>query len=211
MPVARGDDEVEAVQERVDRLRDLGALHHGQRTARREIVWKSTTIRKTSTWGIVLGSPDTSVRPSTEGSLRREPRMMNIAVAGAGREERAWSGAPRMARRRASRRFSAATGRARTAPLPGDGDAAAAEDIAQEGFLSALRALDRFDRRRPFGPWLHRIVVNRAIDWSRARALRHEVGRARRSSPPSPAPQNPYSDDSRPRSPRFHPTSAPWS
>src|SRR3954468_7357389 len=46
-------------------------------------------------------------------------------------------------------------------------DAAAAEDIAQESFLAALRALDRFDRRRPFGPWLHRIVVNRAIDWSR--------------------------------------------
>jgi RNA polymerase sigma-70 factor (ECF subfamily) len=56
------------------------------------------------------------------------------------------------------------------------GDAAAAEDIAQESFLAALRALDRFDRRRPFGPWLHRIVVNRAIDWSRARALRREVG-----------------------------------
>ena len=54
-------------------------------------------------------------------------------------------------------------------------DAAAAEDIAQEAFLSALRALDRFDRRRPFGPWLHRIVINRAIDWSRARALRREV------------------------------------
>jgi RNA polymerase sigma-70 factor (ECF subfamily) len=56
------------------------------------------------------------------------------------------------------------------------GDAAAAEDIAQESFLAALRALDRFDRRRPFGPWLHRIVVNRAIDWSRTRALRREVG-----------------------------------
>jgi RNA polymerase sigma-70 factor (ECF subfamily) len=53
-------------------------------------------------------------------------------------------------------------------------DAAAAEDIAQEAFLSALRALDRFDRRRPLGPWLHRIVVNRAIDWSRARTLRAE-------------------------------------
>jgi RNA polymerase sigma-70 factor (ECF subfamily) len=53
-------------------------------------------------------------------------------------------------------------------------DAAAAEDIAQEAFLSALRALDRFDRRRPLGPWLHRIVVNRAIDWARARALRPE-------------------------------------
>ena len=55
-------------------------------------------------------------------------------------------------------------------------DAAAAEDIAQEAFLAALRALDRFDRRRPFGPWLHRIVVNRAIDWTRARAVRAEVG-----------------------------------
>jgi len=56
------------------------------------------------------------------------------------------------------------------------GDAAAAEDIAQESFLAAVRALDRFDRRRPFGPWLHRIVVNRAIDWARARALRREIG-----------------------------------
>jgi RNA polymerase sigma-70 factor, ECF subfamily len=55
-------------------------------------------------------------------------------------------------------------------------DAAAAEDIAQEAFLSAVRSLDRFDRRRPFGPWLHRIVVNRAIDWTRARTLRREVG-----------------------------------
>ena len=55
-------------------------------------------------------------------------------------------------------------------------DAAAAEDIAQEAFIAAVRALDRFDRRRPFGPWLHRIVVNRAIDWARARTLRREVG-----------------------------------
>jgi RNA polymerase sigma-70 factor (ECF subfamily) len=54
-------------------------------------------------------------------------------------------------------------------------DAAGAEDIAQEAFLAAVRALDRFDRRRPFGPWLHRIVVNRAIDWARARTLRAEV------------------------------------
>jgi RNA polymerase sigma-70 factor (ECF subfamily) len=53
-------------------------------------------------------------------------------------------------------------------------DSAAAEDIAQEAFLSAIRALDRFDRRRPFGPWLHRIAVNRAIDFARSRALRGE-------------------------------------
>jgi RNA polymerase sigma-70 factor (ECF subfamily) len=54
-------------------------------------------------------------------------------------------------------------------------DSAAAEDIAQESFLAAIRALDRFDRRRPFGPWLHRIAINRAIDWSRSRRLRREV------------------------------------
>jgi len=54
-------------------------------------------------------------------------------------------------------------------------DSAAAEDIAQEAFLAAVRALDRFDRGRPFGPWLHRIAVNRAIDWARARALRGEI------------------------------------
>jgi RNA polymerase sigma-70 factor, ECF subfamily len=54
-------------------------------------------------------------------------------------------------------------------------DGAAAEDIAQEAMLSAIRTLDRFDRRRPFGPWLHRIVVNRAIDWARASALRAEA------------------------------------
>jgi RNA polymerase sigma-70 factor (ECF subfamily) len=56
------------------------------------------------------------------------------------------------------------------------GDRAAAEDIAQEAFLAALRALPRFDVRRALRPWLHRIVVNRAIDWSRARAARREVG-----------------------------------
>src|SRR5215218_345748 len=55
------------------------------------------------------------------------------------------------------------------------GDRAAAEDIAQESFLAALRALPRFDLRRPLRPWLHRIVVNRAMDWSRARAHRGEV------------------------------------
>src|SRR5215207_2400837 len=69
-------------------------------------------------------------------------------------------------------------------------DAAAAEDIAQEAFLAAVRAIDRFDRRRPFGPWMHRIVVNRAIDLTRARALRREVDAAAADSaeaPPDPS------------------------
>jgi RNA polymerase sigma-70 factor (ECF subfamily) len=76
------------------------------------------------------------------------------------------------------------------------GDAAAAEDIAQEAFLAAVRALDRFDRRRPLGPWLSRIVANRAIDWSRARAVRREVDAAR--APEAAAapgePTRPWSD-----------------
>jgi RNA polymerase sigma-70 factor (ECF subfamily) len=55
-------------------------------------------------------------------------------------------------------------------------DSAAAEDIAQDAFLAALRSLHRFDRRRPLRPWLHRIAVNRAIDHARARALRPQVG-----------------------------------
>ncbi len=71
--------------------------------------------------------------------------------------------------------FRAHWPRAYRAALLVVGDAAAAEDIAQESFLAAVRALDRFDRRRPFGPWLHKIVVNRAIDWTRARALRREL------------------------------------
>jgi RNA polymerase sigma-70 factor, ECF subfamily len=56
-------------------------------------------------------------------------------------------------------------------------DTAAAEDVAQEAFMAAIAALDRFDLRRPLGPWLHRIAVNRAIDLFRARQLRQEVAR----------------------------------
>jgi RNA polymerase sigma-70 factor (ECF subfamily) len=54
-------------------------------------------------------------------------------------------------------------------------DHGAAEDIAQEGFLAAVAALDHFDRSRRFGPWLHTIVARRAIDYARARAVRREV------------------------------------
>ena len=55
-------------------------------------------------------------------------------------------------------------------------DPHAAEDIAQEGFVAAIGALERFDRSRPFGPWLRTIVARRAIDAARARAVRREVG-----------------------------------
>lgn len=47
-----------------------------------------------------------------------------------------------------------------------------ADDAAQDGFLLAWRAVDRFDPTRPFGPWLMRIVMNAARDLRRRRTVR---------------------------------------
>jgi len=54
-------------------------------------------------------------------------------------------------------------------------DRAASEDVTQEAILAAIGGLKRFRDSRPFAPWLHRITVNRAIDWTRAQARRREV------------------------------------
>jgi RNA polymerase sigma-70 factor (ECF subfamily) len=43
-----------------------------------------------------------------------------------------------------------------------------ADDVAQDAFERAFAALARFDERRPFAPWLHRIVTNRCLDLLRA-------------------------------------------
>ncbi len=51
------------------------------------------------------------------------------------------------------------------------GDADAAEDVAQEAFIRAYQALDRFDVNRPLRPWLLRITANLA------RNQRRSVGR----------------------------------
>ncbi|MCZ7573186.1 MAG: sigma-70 family RNA polymerase sigma factor [Ardenticatenaceae bacterium] len=48
------------------------------------------------------------------------------------------------------------------------GDAVEAEDVAQEAFIRAFRALDRFDTARPFRPWLLRIAANLARNRRRA-------------------------------------------
>jgi RNA polymerase sigma-70 factor (ECF subfamily) len=40
-----------------------------------------------------------------------------------------------------------------------------AQDLAQETFLRAFKALDTFDPNRPFGPWLYRIATNLSINW----------------------------------------------
>ncbi len=47
-----------------------------------------------------------------------------------------------------------------------------ADDAAQDAFLSALVKLGQYDLRRPFGPWLMRIVANAATDRRRRRAVR---------------------------------------
>jgi RNA polymerase sigma-70 factor, ECF subfamily len=69
------------------------------------------------------------------------------------------------------------------------GDAHAAEDVTQEAMLSLLANVGRFDTRRPFEPWLHRIVSNRALDWLRGRNRRAEVAPL-----VAPAPSEPPSD-----------------
>jgi RNA polymerase sigma-70 factor, ECF subfamily len=121
-------------------------------------------------------------------------------MAGAGRDERAWvRGAQAGSASDFEALFRAHWPRAYRAAYLVVQDAAGAEDVAQEAFVAAVRALDRFDSARPFGPWLHRIVVNRAIDWTRARALRREVGAGEaidevpaegRSEPATPLPED---------------------
>jgi RNA polymerase sigma-70 factor (ECF subfamily) len=47
-----------------------------------------------------------------------------------------------------------------------------AEDVVQDSFLAALVKIDTFQGGRPFGPWLCRIVANRAINLRKSRAVR---------------------------------------
>ena len=55
------------------------------------------------------------------------------------------------------------------------GSAADAEDAAQEGFVKAFRALDRFRIGADLRPWLLRIVANEARNRVRASGRRHQL------------------------------------
>lgn len=46
-------------------------------------------------------------------------------------------------------------------------DSAAAEDIFQETMMTAWKNMDRFDRERPFGPWLRGIAAKTTLAWYR--------------------------------------------
>src|SRR6266545_3555836 len=88
------------------------------------------------------------MRPQTDGELVAAARAGSREAA-AELFERHWPGAWRAA--------YAVTGRRDMA-----------DDVAQDAFERAFAALSRFDRRRPFAPWLHRIVVNRSLDLLRS-------------------------------------------
>jgi RNA polymerase sigma-70 factor (ECF subfamily) len=63
------------------------------------------------------------------------------------------------------------------------GDAAAAEDVAQEAFLKAHRALGHFRGEAKLSTWFYRILVRQAATYRRWRAVREVWG----AEPPEPA------------------------
>jgi len=63
-----------------------------------------------------------------------------------------------------------------------------AEDVAQEALLKVCRHITRFEGRSAFTTWLHRIVVNTALDRLRAHQVRseHTPGDDRDEAPSTP-------------------------
>ena len=56
-------------------------------------------------------------------------------------------------------------------------DAQLIEDLAQDTFLKAWKALEQFDGRAPFSHWLSRIAVHVALDHLRKkRRIKNEIG-----------------------------------
>jgi RNA polymerase sigma-70 factor (ECF subfamily) len=49
-----------------------------------------------------------------------------------------------------------------------------ADDVAQEAFIRAWKALDTFDLERPFGPWVCRIAANLAVNHVRSPRAREQ-------------------------------------
>jgi RNA polymerase sigma-70 factor (ECF subfamily) len=66
------------------------------------------------------------------------------------------------------------------------GDADEAADLAQDVFIRAFRALDRFDTTRPLRPWLLRIAANAAHN--RRRSVQRYLAALRRQVQAEPAP-----------------------
>lgn len=73
-------------------------------------------------------------------------------------------------------------------------DEAEAQDVAQEAFVRAYRALGKFDAKLPFRPWLLRIVTNLAINNRRGAQRRDAMSRRyeteARQEQPGPSPES---------------------
>jgi RNA polymerase sigma-70 factor (ECF subfamily) len=67
------------------------------------------------------------------------------------------------------------------------GDAAAAEDVAQDAFVRAYRALGGFREEARLSTWFYRILVNEAQRHRRWRFLRDARSGALDAEPPDPA------------------------
>ena len=65
------------------------------------------------------------------------------------------------------------------------GRADLADDAAQDAFVNAIRSLGRFDRRKPFAPWIAKIAVNRARDLLRAERRREAAQSVEKTEAPA--------------------------
>ena len=66
-------------------------------------------------------------------------------------------------------------------------DTADAEEAAQDAFVKAWRALARFDRGRPFRPWLLAIVANEARNRRRSAGRRERLLASAETQPDAPS------------------------
>ena len=116
-------------------------------------------------------APDTRSNPS----VRTIPEAA-IKAAGGSSEEGEWIGRARAGdqaafRKLVERHSSRAIGLARRML----GSDVEAEEVAQDAFLRAWRALPRFRGDSSFSTWLHRIVVRRALDRSATLKVRRAL------------------------------------
>lgn len=75
-----------------------------------------------------------------------------------------------------------------------------AEDVAQEAFVKAYSALDRYDPVRCWGAWLMCIVRNLCRDQHRRRKVRSDAVLGWRPEPDGPTPEKRLLDEERRRS-----------
>src|SRR2546425_6738283 len=83
-----------------------------------------------------------------------------------------------------------------------------ADDAAQDALLAALVKLQQYDPRRPFGPWLMRIVANAATDRRRRRTVRRAGAPLPHPPPPGPPPPRQTDQPGPPPTPRAGPAAA---